>query len=308
MKPLATQCTRGLRRALAPARAVARGRRLRPCATLLRRRPAQPPAASRAAAPPAALAIAVSAAWHAHLHLHAAAPMLAMTRRDVPRESTGAWSSAARDARHARPDAPLEPARRAALAGAASGRIDAAARTREAATPPMPGLVAAPRLALVARRAAAAGAEAALAVRASVMRTRPVPHAVAASDSDRATAQRAPSSAAVAPPPSAPLVLMARRGGVPGTAGTAPDPRFAAPARRADLVWRKTNPATATGDALDAPAPAPAARAAPFAAALSAAAPPALTRLDPALADRLADEVLKRVERQARIARERRGL
>ena len=305
MKPLATQCTRGLRRALAPARAAARGRRLRPCATLLRRRPARPPAASRPAAPPATLAIAVNAAWHAHVHLHAVAQMLATTRRAAP--AVSAIATPPRDPRHGRPPAPLSPALRAAAIRPVHGRIEPAAPARGTPPPALPRLADMARQSIGPPQVAVTGVAPSLAVRLSVMRTRALPRVVAASDSDHAAAARSSPPATFATPAHAPLVLRARRDARLATPGTALDLGGTAPLRRADLVWRKPSPADA-GDAIDAPAPAPVASPAPFVPPLQVAAPATWARLDPALADRLADEVLKRVERQARIARERRGL
>jgi len=302
MKPLATQCTRGLRRALAPARAAARERRLRPCATLLRRRPARPPAASRPAAPQATLAIAVNAAWHAHVHLHAAAPMLATTRRATPPVSAGA--SPSRDPQRVRPPALLAPVLRAAAIRPAHGHIEPAAPARGTLPPALPRPAGMARQSIEARQVAMTRVAPPLAVRLPVMRTRALHPAAAASESDRATASHASASLAFATPASAPLLLQVRRGVALAAPPSALD-LGGAPARRADLVWRQPNPATA-GGAIDAPAPA--ASPAPFVPSLPIAAPAAWARLDPALADRLADEVLKRVERQARIARERRGL
>jgi hypothetical protein len=43
-------------------------------------------------------------------------------------------------------------------------------------------------------------------------------------------------------------------------------------------------------------------------AARHAAAPPPAAMLDPGLAERLVDDVIRRIDRRARVARERRGL
>jgi hypothetical protein len=91
------------------------------------------------------------------------------------------------------------------------------------------------------------------------------------------------------------------------------DGRVRAPAT---MVWRKSaSAAGAPESARDLASTAPALRpSAPQRAATPAAAAPAVQKealraatLDPAIADRLADDVIRRVERRARIERERRG-
>lgn len=308
MKPLATPCTRGLRRALAPARAAMRARRLRLGVTLAWRRPARAPAASRPAMPGAALAIAVNAAWHAHLHLHAAAQSPAATGRAAPH--AGASASPARDVRPGRPSAPIAPAPRGAVMAPARGRLDLAVRTPEAPSPSMPRPDASSRPAIVARQARMSCLAPAITHHVQATgTTRLLPRALAASENERAAAPPAAPRQAVATPTPATLVPPPRRAILPAQPAAAIDASGTAPPRRVDLVWRKPAATIASdADALDAAANAPTSHAAQIAASLPPAAPTAWAHLDPALADRLADEVLKRVERQARIARERRGL
>lgn len=307
MKPLATPCTRGLRRALAPARAAMRARRLRLAATLAWRRPARTPAASRPAVPGAALAIAVNAAWHAHLHLHAAAQAPAATWRAVPH--VGASALPARDVRPGRPSVAIAPAARAAAMAPARGRLDPAVRTRDALPPSsLPRPAASSRPAIVTRQASLSRVAPAIA-RHEAPEARPLPRTPAASESDRAAAPRAAARQAFASPVPAALVPPRRARVLPMPPGAAIDASGTPPARRVELVWRKPGPGSgATGEAVDVAANATTANPTQIVASQPTAAPTAWARLDPALADRLADEVLKRVERQARIARERRGL
>ena len=109
-----------------------------------------------------------------------------------------------------------------------------------------------------------------------------------------------------------------------GVADAAPAPRAPAAAiealqRTAPLVWRQSGP---RADALPtlARAPAPAMHesvvphaasamrdATPARAPVAAAPAPAMPRLDAAFVDRLAEDVIRRVDRRARIERERRG-
>jgi hypothetical protein len=114
--------------------------------------------------------------------------------------------------------------------------------------------------------------------------------------------------------------VRASRGGAP--AGGAPRADRSARERRAHLpammVWRKSARAeNAPEAARDFASAAPAARpdVAPARAALPALAsaagprePTLAAALDPALADRLADDIIRRVERRVRIERERRGV
>jgi hypothetical protein len=88
--------------------------------------------------------------------------------------------------------------------------------------------------------------------------------------------------------------------------------RFATESRAAEMVWRARNGDTAaspqgTGDWPAASRPAPQVfdtTPDPMARASDKRA----VALDPALAERLADDVIRRIDRRARIERERRGL
>ena len=310
MKPLATSCRHGLRkraalrRVLGAARSSPRAVRLLACATMLRRRVVRQ-AAPHAVAPGAApSAVTPGAQWqtHNHLHLHlfsaSASPRAAALQRALrdktrapllPRDAqarrAGEAAPAHRSAKHASPGvAPTAPR----MTGAGG-----------VAVPPVPP-----------SRADARPAS----QRAPALRALRAPGTTPAMRRPDRTAPTHPSvgeSVHVAQP--APLILTARRRVSRAEPGASIDAVPARPAPRADLVWRKPVAATEAAAAADAPhsAATPTAPTAPptFAVvAPQATSPAAALTLDPALVDRLADEVLRRVERQTRIARERRGL
>ncbi|MEV4777571.1 hypothetical protein [Burkholderia sp. LMU1-1-1.1] len=290
------------------------------------RRVAQLPMASM---PPAAAALPYSAGptphWLAHIHLHVATPAMAARLKTSSSREPGYASRAARKV----------------VAGEATHNLAA----RQAFAPQPLARFAAPRIGGLSTAPSQRGRNLAPTMSPSVRPASPtaivsasaVATPLRAAAMHTAFATRRPESQAVRPAGIAPLAHNAplnwRRGAVPlktatqqshaadvgGQAGPASAAALWQPQSPA-LVWRR-QPATqpdgggnALADGAEGggraatarkTAPPQAAPVAPTASAIAAQLRAA--QLDPVLTDRLATEVIRRVERSLRIARERRG-